>query len=194
MRFNTLQMLTIVSMVLIIYASISITYTLAQNQTDDDRTTEYTNTMNDIFGEIIVLAIAVGNFIYTRFIAGRSDEANFAMFKSGLGLLQLFKDNQSTIHQSNAMTFKIAETIDPKIFDKVTEYFPLAKLKVTAEKNKALSQKIIALISILDELSGNNRLSAKESQKIKNEITSLVKEEQEININNGSEATTNVTQ
>lgn len=186
MRLNILNMLTIVSMVLVIYASVSITYTLAQNQTEN-RTEDYTNTMNDIFGEILVLAIAIGNFIYTRFIAGRSDEANFAMLKSGLGLLQLIKDKEATIHESNAITFKLFETIDPSIFNKINEYFPLAKLQATRDKTLAISQKIRALTELLDLAGG--KLSASETQKIKNEIISLVQEEQAINVDVGASRT-----
>lgn len=175
-----------ITMALMIYSSVSIGYTiaLAQNATNSTRTDVYADNMNSIFSTILSFAISLGAFIYTKFIAGRKDEESFAFFKSGLGFLNLLKDKEQTIHESNKMTFKLFETIDPMIFDKITEIYPLAKLEVTKAKIAAITEKIQALTSVLNSSDGK-KLNTEETKKIKEEIASLVKQEQEINVDKG---------
>jgi hypothetical protein len=173
-------------MALMIYSSVSIGYTiaLAQNQTNSTRTDDYANTMNSIFSQILNFAIAIGAFIYTKFIAGKKDEENYAWVKSGLGFLNLLKDKEQTIHESNKMTFKLFETVDPRIFDKLTEVYPLAKLDVTKAKVFAITEKIQALTAVLSGSDGK-KLSTSQTKQIKDEIAALVKQEQEINADQG---------
>lgn len=175
-----------ITIALVIYSSVSIGYTiaLAQNSTNSTRTDDYAENLNSIFSTILTFAISLGAFIYTKFIAGRKDEENYAFFKSGLGFLNLLKDKEQTIHESNKMTFKLFETVDPRIFDKILEKYPLAKLEVTKAKIAAITDRIQSLTQILNGSDGN-KLSTAETKKIKDEIASLVKQEQEINTDIG---------